>query len=267
MALALNFASSFLPERRYLSKMLLYIDRNRKRSSIAEIAESTGIPNGASSGKVMPTIYYLLGMGIIIENDDKWYDITPFGRAVFENDILFAQKVTQIACHFNICDSVRGAISYNQLFSNIKGNSIYTKEVIAKLFGSKVGDAPFSAMVSMYSKPESFSKVRILDFEMDGTVIVNPIPQYKELLPLLGALLITEQHRSFPNNQQVTIDEFETKTHFSKYFCWRSADMDNLLNQLASMNYVKIDANLTPVVFTTLMGEDEVWAEIYSQVV
>lgn len=267
MALALNFASSFFPERRYLSKMLLYIKQNNKRASVADIAEITGIPNGVSSGKVMPTINYLLGMGIIIENDNKWYDLTPFGNSVFENDILFTQKVTQIACHYNMCDSINGAITYNNLFSAIRGNSIYSKDALAKMFGAKVGDAPFSAMVSMYSKPESFAKVRILEFEKDGNIFVSPIPQYQELLPLFGALLITAQRRSFPSNQQISIDEFDTKTHYSKYLCWRSADLDDLLNQLASMNYVKIDANLTPIVFTTLMDEEKAWSEIYSQVV
>lgn len=267
MSLSMSFAASFFPERRYLSKMLVFISKHKDRLSINEISEETGIPNGQTTGKVTPTISYLSGMGLIEDNENRWYRLTDFGKAVMENDILMTQKVTQIACHFNMCDPSRGASSYNQLFSSITGNESYSKEAVAKEFGCKIGDSPFTAMYGMYTKPESFLKTRIMDVDKNGYIKFLPIPQYVELMPLFGALITTYQQRFFPKQQQITIDEFDMKTHFSKFMCWRSADMDGLLNQLASMNYVRIDANLTPIVFTVLKEKEQVWTEIYSQIV
>ena len=63
----LNFHQSFKPEHNLLCSLMQSLAECSGKTA-QEISKLTGIPTGDSSGKVVPTIYYLEYMGLIVEN-------------------------------------------------------------------------------------------------------------------------------------------------------------------------------------------------------
>ena len=60
-----NFHRTFKPERQYIHAMLRFAASGREGDAVA-IGEATGIPTGASCGKVPAIIDYCRGMGLIV---------------------------------------------------------------------------------------------------------------------------------------------------------------------------------------------------------
>ena len=73
-----NFHMTFPPTPAYIGCLLKIAD-GRVRT-VAEIAEETGIPEGASSGKVRPHIQYASYMGLLNSSD---FTRTPLGKIVY----------------------------------------------------------------------------------------------------------------------------------------------------------------------------------------
>ena len=259
--LPLNFAETFPPERLYLAKLLSFISKVSEKVSDQVISERTGIPTGIYSGKVKPTLNYLKGMWLI-EPEGSWYKLTPFGKAVVNTDVIFSQVTTQIACHVNICDKKDGALLYNQLFSTIKPSKVYKKNEIEKILS--LPSKPLTALVGMYTNAEGFEKCRIL--KDDKTELTfNPIPQYDELIPVFGALIVHLYNKYFPNKGQISVDDFDAETSFRKFLGWSSDDQLRILDLLSSRGYVNLSAQLNPVVFSIKIDEDDAWAKMYSE--
>ena len=120
--LAKNFHRTFIPERRYLGALLKYA-ADGGAYEIQKIADATGIPTGASSGKSMPTADYCRGMGLVslvkaVSKDvDPTLTLTPFGRTVFLEDKFFKEPFTQWLAHLRLCNEWRGADIFFVVFS------------------------------------------------------------------------------------------------------------------------------------------------------
>ncbi len=78
-----NFHMTFPPTPAYIGRLLKIAD-GRVRT-VAEIAEETGIPEGASSGKVRPHIQYASYMGLLNSTD---FTRTPLGKIVYLEDCI-----------------------------------------------------------------------------------------------------------------------------------------------------------------------------------
>ncbi len=86
-----NFHKSFKPERQYIAAMLRFA-ASGSAGTFQEIGKATGIPMGASSGKVPAILDYCRGMGLVRLSEDaarsstKAPMLTPFGRVVMQED-------------------------------------------------------------------------------------------------------------------------------------------------------------------------------------
>lgn len=69
--LPLSFPQSFLPDRDLLARLLRFTAQGGSGSK--DISAETGIPTGASTGKVEPMIRYAGGMGLIKAEKDLGY--------------------------------------------------------------------------------------------------------------------------------------------------------------------------------------------------
>lgn len=116
--LARNFHRTFKPERSYLSALLRYAAAG-KGGTLMDISRHTGIPTGASSGKVQPTIDYCTGMGLLQPqkaNNTYSFLLTPFGRTVLNEDPFLSEPVTQWLAHLQLCHPRKGADLWFQIF-------------------------------------------------------------------------------------------------------------------------------------------------------
>ena len=81
MKAGINFHNTFPPDVNYLSRLLSYADGVVR--SPDTISQMTGIPQGKSTGKVNPHLYYLMLMGLLQEDRAT---LTPLGRLVRSED-------------------------------------------------------------------------------------------------------------------------------------------------------------------------------------
>ncbi len=261
-SLALSFANSFAPERIYLAQMLQFLSKMPQKMTQGDISKLTGIPIGASSGKVAPTLNYLKGMWAIESTpDDNWYKLTPFGKIVLNTDILFSQIATQIVCHANMCDKTDGAILYNKLFTQISVNKKYQREALVKSFANNV-DSHFTALCGMYTSAESFKKSRILDTDKKEIWFYG-CPKYPEYTVVYGALISHLVNKYFADKGQISVDDFIQKTEICKILGWKEDEFASLMESLSAKGYIKLDKHILPVVFSMLKDEGQCWEEIY----
>lgn len=261
--LSVNFAESFAPERLYLMKMLQFISHNSKSVSKEKISEKTGIPTGKSSGKVVPTIRYLKGMGLI-EPEGNWYHLTDFGQTVLKNDIQFSERITQVACHVNICDAEEGGTLYNQIFSTIAVDKPYDRKSFGKEYCNS--QPPITALLGMYLLPGAFNSSRIL-VSQDDSIVFNSVPINFEMMPVFGALIVHLFNQYFNSKEQVSIQEFVETTCINRFLGWKMNDVMVVFNQLSSLGLIKLYAHLQPVVFSPIKDESKCWKSIYDNLI
>ena len=90
----LNFHESFNPDFEYISKIVQIAD-NCEGLTKEEISELTGIPTGASSGKVEPHINYAKFMNLIeFKKESSRYYIysTSLGKVIENEDLYYLEN-------------------------------------------------------------------------------------------------------------------------------------------------------------------------------
>ena len=157
-----NFHMTFPPTPAYIGRLLKIAD-GRVRT-VAEIAEETGIPEGASSGKIRPHIQYASYMGLLNSTD---FTRTPLGKIVYLEDCMLTEKLTQMLCHVNMI-SPTGAPMWRYLFHELfpenqghVSNGLISDSVKIK-FGAT---AKFAPLITMYTK--QFTELNLISLEGD----------------------------------------------------------------------------------------------------
>lgn len=279
MALGLHFAQSFMPERKYLEKLLELFDRydsmdsflldldlhdSGEKTLFQLISSVTGIPTGASSGKVGPHIDYLRGMGLIYENAD-WYFLTPFGSILYKEDRFFDERISQLACHAMLCDKNQGALLYAKACELASKKGSVDKLHLLDSLGAR--PRVMSAFVSMYTSDSSFLKARIINITDDGMISLSEAPSSNEYTPLYGAIVAHLVRQYFPNGGQVSIPEFDKTTMFSARFGFSSEKLSVVFSRLAGAGYIQISSLINPPVFSMIIDEESAWKMLYSNLI
>lgn len=107
----LDFHQTFKPERACLSSLLTALKECSGKGT-QEISKITGIPTGTSSGKVVPSIYYLFYMGMIsYELTEKQYNFTytHLGKCVLQEDPGLMENLTLLLMHCMLTRKQSGA--------------------------------------------------------------------------------------------------------------------------------------------------------------
>ena len=187
--LPINFHKSFIPERHYIHAMMRF-SAGGQTGDYPQISTVTGIPMGASSGKVPAILDYCKAMGLIClmgksRSSVKKPDLTPFGRVVFREDPHLKERITQWIAHFNLCSVIGGADAWYQVF--FEGvqtlGSKFTKnrlqEHLAFVYGNQKGNLA-GPLVRMYQDEASFQACSAL-IEADGYVCRQPAPHCRRV--------------------------------------------------------------------------------------
>ena len=175
-----NFHKTFKPERRYLNAMLRYAASGQEGDHQA-IAAATGIPTGASSGKVPAILDYCRGMGLLRlvgteRSAVKKPDLTPFGRIVLLEDPYLKTNVSQWIAHFNLCSPATGAdVWYGVFCGGSQGLGMsFTRAALEEHLSATYGvdkGGLIGPLVGMYEDEAAFKLCGALSETVDGAIL------------------------------------------------------------------------------------------------
>ena len=268
--LALNFASTFSPERHYLSLLLKLFKTHKKSMTVSEISDATGIPQGKSSGKVSPHIKYLLGMNLIESTEDGWYKLTSFGKTVYSFDKSLSESITAWACHAFLCDDENGAIIYREAISILaKANELSREALvdgIERSIDSKIDDGIIAPFIGFYKNNTAFNEAHIIEVK-DKSLTYKSCPMNKSFIPLYGAFVCYYLAKYFFDKEQVSLPDFVKRTELCSRFNLSESSLKSLMDILAGEGYIKISHLVNPLVISSLKATDDCMEDLYKYVV
>ena len=103
----INFHQTFKPERNYISE-LLQVAEEAKNVTLEELSNMTGIPQGKSSGKLVPHLKYAQYMGLITytsKNGEYSIELTNLGAEILDQDMSLTEDVSLLVLNANLVSS------------------------------------------------------------------------------------------------------------------------------------------------------------------
>ena len=271
--LAKNFHRTFIPERQYLGELLKYA-ADGGAYEIRKIADATGIPTGASSGKAIPTADYCRGMGLVSlsvpasKDDDPMLSLTPFGRAVFLEDKFFKEPFTQWLAHLRLCNEWRGADTWFYLFCEstpVFGIRAAVDDVmkwISPQIGGKDPETAVSPTIRMYADEASFSACGAIVREKDELIrMVAPIRD--EFAVGYAAWLSESMEFAGRGGGQASVDELESQAGFRRISGWSQPEAQQVLEMLERKRLVEVDRHMHPWLVRFLYPSTTFWNRLY----
>lgn len=269
-----NFHDTFIPERRYISAILEYAAADRK-GNIIKIGSETGIPTGASSGKVPATLNYAVGMGLISLEAQKPLSIkkpilTDFGRIVYLNDKFLIEAITQWGCQLNLCSSLHGADVWYYIFFKaqlgieFKKDSAY--DFLRGIYGTAKVQSIISPLFRMYSENSSFKTCAAIEVD-EETITRNSTPINSEFVDLYSAWILQNMETSFPRQTQIVLPELDERTGWKTIPNWNISDVNNVLSMLERNQAIRIDRQMQPWLIMPQNKSIFYWNKLYSQLI
>ena len=266
--LSVNFPMTFFCERQSISK-ILDLAANNYCGSIQDISNNTRIPTGKSSGKVKPHIDYAKGMGLIDYQLDKGiYNlvITPFGTVVKRSDPFLDEPLTQWLAHANLCDPVDGASTWNTVFMGWTTNEYRSEDQISSI--SNIPKLKLRPLFQMYERKESFGKIGALRRSGDGLCRVQATISYEWNRGFAALVLsLLEQYFHSEERKQISLPEFVQVTKLPCRFHWQVDEFFHVIQNLTSLGFIRISNLVDPPVIQGLVSSEQVWGNIYDDIV
>lgn len=267
-----NFHKTFKPERQYINAMLRYAASGQEGNA-QTIAAVTGIPTGASSGKVPAIIDYCRGMGLIRllgpeRSSIKKPDLTPFGRIVLLEDQYLKTSVSQWIAHLNLCSPLTGAdVWYHIFFAGIQGLGMTfprakLEEHLSVVYGVEKNGL-VGPLVGTYEDEAAFKVCGALT-EADGTIVRKPAPIADELGLGYGTWILQLIANHFPKQSQVSITELDTIAGWRTIPGWDVTSLQRALNLVERKGLIEVDRHMEPWLLLPKCAPDETWKRIYS---
>lgn len=272
--LPLNFHMTFKPERIYLHALMKFV-ADGGIGTVQEISVHTGIPTGASSGKVKPIINYCMGMGLLRPISDKQspglkaLELTNFGKRVFLEDKLFNYPITQWLAHFNMCHPHTGAAAWVHAFANSYpaplGRS-FTQEMLSEHLRTffPTSKKLIGPLVGMYAETASFAMCGVLKESGNRIERASP-PLNEDMYAGYGAWLIQLIEDFFPERTQVTLSELQDVTKWRSIAAWSPAEEGKLFTELEKRNILRLDRHMDPWIITVNTTAKNAWQTIYDE--
>ncbi|MFQ8662009.1 MAG: hypothetical protein ACLR9S_00185 [Lachnospiraceae bacterium] len=267
--LNVNFHQTFKPERQYVGSVL-DVANMTEPMSVKDISSLTGIPNGKSSGKVEPHIFYAKFMGLI-ESEKKdgliWLKKTALGEIVSMEDPGLQEELTILLCHAMMLRDNNGADVWSAVFKKIL--PLYRNGIkrdillieLEKLFDGKVNKKNFAPFTGSYE--DMFSELNLLLMDKDS-IKVNSLPYNKEFIYLYAYILFEYWSELFPNQDEISEVQFK-ELNFGKAFGWNEQDEYEVLEHLADSGLIRMNKQLVPYTILQLADKDSVIERLYSE--
>jgi hypothetical protein len=277
--LPLSFPQTFLPDRDLLARLLRFTAQVGSGSKEA-ISQATGIPTGASTGKVEPMIRYALGMGLIDANKTTggvWQlNLTPLGGIVFQQDAALSEPLTLWLLHLLLCrryglasPATGIADAWFALFAEgaVRLGKRFTLADYLALLRERHGDkaslkALSSLVVRSYLEPRAFAGIGALQ-EESGYLVRLIAPLKPEFFPAYAAYLYLLWDELFADRTQLAFDEFAEQTRFPALTGWGESQITAWLDWMANHGIVQLDRHTGTPVLLRLQATEQVLAKLY----
>ncbi|MGZ8243107.1 hypothetical protein [Methylomagnum sp.] len=277
--LSLTFPQTFLPDRDLLARLLRFTAQGGSGTKEA-ISQTTGIPTGASTGKVEPMIRYALGMGLIGANKTTggvWQlNLTPLGRVVFQQDAALSEPLTLWLLHLLLCrrcglaPPASGiADAWFALFAEgaVRLGKRFTLADYLALLQERHGDkaslkALSSLVVRGYSEPRAFGSIGALQ-EENGYLVRQIAPFKTDFFPAYTAYLYLLWDELFTDRTQLAFDEFASQTRFLALTGWEEFQVAGWLDWMASHGSIHLDRHTGTPVLLRLQATEQALAKLY----
>ncbi|HHX42344.1 MAG TPA: hypothetical protein GX715_20515 [Armatimonadetes bacterium] len=267
-----NFHKTFVPERRLIGALLEYAALG-KGGDLQTISRETGIPMGASTGKVPAIIDYARGMGLIYLQQAKGSAIrqpvlTPFGRVVALEDRFLGEKVTQWLAHMNLCRGDIGAVGWHAAFATgraVLGRSFTRPQLEAHLVSAcGPGNDRIGPLVGAYLDDAALGRAGVL--RADGDQITrNKAPVLDGYAIPYSALILSLLDAFFPNQGQITFTDFRRKTLWFDVCLWDECDVERAFALMERKGYLGVDRQMRPWIIERKSASDEVWPRLFDE--
>ena len=289
---SINFHQTFKPEKQYIAG-ILELAEDSSFKTVKEISSLTGIPTGASSGKVEPHIFYANYMGLIhYEKQEGAYSLhrTSLGECVYSEDPGLQEDLTILLCHCMMQRVINGAsvwsYIFNKYYKRIKKDverldavSVRESETIPYLI-NEVGikkeillkelNVPFEGKVTQkniapfYGAYDTFfSSMELLD--NDGDIIrLKALSYNKEFIYLYAFILFQYWYEKYPKQDEITSNQL-AELCFGKVFGWDMQSEYEVLEHLADHEIIRMNRQLMPYTILQLVTAEELESKLYSE--
>jgi len=270
-----NFHKTFKPERQYLNAMLRYAASGQEGDYQA-IAAATGIPTGASSGKVPAILDYCRGMGLVRlvgpdRSSIKRLDLTPFGRIVLLEDPYLKTTVSQWIAHFNLCAPLTGAdVWYHTFHAGAQGLGMtFSRTALEEHLSATYGiekSGLIGPLVGTYEDEAAFKLCGVLS-DADGIIVRKPAPIADELGLAYGAWILQLIAEHFPKQRQVPIITLDAVAGWRTIPGWDVNSLQRVLSLMERKGLMEVDRHMEPWLLVPKVAPDDTWKRIYSDMV
>ena len=274
----LNFHQTFKPEHNLLCGLLQSLTECSGKTA-QEISKLTGIPTGESSGKVVPTIYYLEYMGLItehIKNREFILDYTNLGKSVLSEDPGFMEELTLLLLHCMLVRKNNGAELWSYIVCKLmpkyhgRISKVNFDKELEINFGKSVNLAPFNGTYTGL-----FSNIRALDVTNDGyklqtqTINLDYIYLYGFVLyaywsDWLDGLTDEEKAMKKTSDNEITSVELE-EIGFRYPFGWTEQEEYQVLELLQDKGIISLNRRMVRLTIRKIKIEDEILSMLYSE--
>lgn len=266
-----NFHRTFKPERQYINALLRFAASGGE-GDVQAIGAATGIPTGASSGKVAPILDYCRGMGLIVLTNDARSSIkkpilTTFGRAVLIEDPFMTTAVSQWLAHMNLCSPLTGADVWYQTFvagSEVLGKAFDRVELERYLsIAFRVEKAwLIGPMIGTYEDEAAFKTCGALG-EDGGKVRRKQAPVSEEMARGYGAWILGLMAVHFPTLRQVPVTDLDQVAGWHTIPGWDVAARQRVLELVARKGLIDVDRHMEPWLVAGAVSTEQAWKKIY----
>ncbi len=265
----INFHQTFKPEKAYISE-LLQIGDEAKDVTLDELSKMTGIPQGKSSGKLVPHIKYAQFMGLVnYSSSNSLYTLEPtsLGKTIADEDRSLSEDISLLAMHHNIIKKETGAdlwsfcfIDYFNKYGKTSKYEYFLNEVEQKFGKVKLG--PFLKSYEELFAPLSLLTINSKTNQME----FGNIECHRELIPVIGYIFYDLWDKAYPDESEITGDQLNG-LYFKNRFGWTQAEELNFLDQLADYGLIRINKQLMPFTIIRLRNTQEVLSILYNELI
>ena len=271
--LAPSFHQTFCPERHYLSQLLEFATVGGVGST-SEISEATGIPTGASSGKVDPIICYARGMGLIVTEPVRAGVMalhpTALCRAVMREYRHLVEESTQWVLHLMLCRRSGGAEIWNAVFveGGIALGREFTRDDLEQYLANRYGGKSdlIGPLLRTYSDPAALARVGALT-EDGGRIHRRRMPNQPALIDAFAALLMICWDDLAADEVQMPLRNIEAGTGLFATTGWGDADVSSMMSAMEAAGILRADRQTGHPILTRTARTEEVLERMYERLV
>ena len=266
-----NFHRTFKPERHYITAMLRFA-ASGAQGDAQSIAAATGIPMGASSGKVSAILDYCRGMGLIRlvgqeRSAVKNPELTPFGRSVLLEDPYLKAGLSQWVAHFNLCGPLTGADVWYQVFfrgTQFLGMTFERAKLESHLglvYGVEKAGL-IGPLIGMYQDEAAFISCGALSESTMG-IIRKPAPINDEYGFAYGAWMLQIISDHFPKQGQISTTELDSRAGWKTIPGWDVSSHQRVLALVEQKGLIEVDRHMEPWLVRPKTSVEQAWKNIY----